>query len=274
MADDTKRKRSCQKFTDPGESKRRRKLLEASRAQNRIRIGDQSGRWRNLREKLKLRTDAELAAVLLDRYEHSEENILPKHPTFIRSTSTLGPSTPVLSEISAAESAGYKISEENCPSSTILSTINKLGQSTLTSTPLIHSAGPILSSSAYHTPVLSEISVAESAGETTLSGLEEVPELSIEQLLTSEDSKAVDDPRKRRRKQVLSGSFVNPLELTLDISEEETEEESYLIKDPDYSPEFKFSIMPEGMNDNIEELAFEESQFGEELLKKEITALR
>ncbi|KAG6936553.1 hypothetical protein G0U57_012318 [Chelydra serpentina] len=56
----------------PSEKKRRRKSLERKRAQSRICIREQIGRWMSLRERLNVFSHAEVAKFLLDLYDNYE----------------------------------------------------------------------------------------------------------------------------------------------------------------------------------------------------------
>ncbi|KAL3888117.1 hypothetical protein ACJMK2_000497, partial [Sinanodonta woodiana] len=131
------------------------------------------------------------------------------------------------------------------------------------------------------TPSVSEVSLIDSGSEPHVSGVEMMGtdsstfEDNGQPLQVSNTNPVLICFRKRElaqrrfnragrtvEKKQLSDSFVDPFNLTIDVSEATDGDES----DPEYEPSFNITaVLPDEVNDAVEEMAYEEVEFGMEL---------
>ncbi|XP_060591591.1 uncharacterized protein LOC132746454 [Ruditapes philippinarum] len=217
-----KRKR---KLTDT-ERKRRKIKRNIQFHKSRVYLGTEQIRWAELKKEKNLKTDREVATLLIDNYKRTESQqqmvIMPTQP--------------------------------------------RLLQLQKSSTPASMKDLPI---SEVKTPSVSEVSGPESEREQhhELSGFEELRHSEDSNGKVSSGPSGVQQTISKAGRQTgvkkLSDSFIDPFNLTIDITTVEEEEES---DDPDYEPSFTIeAVLPRNIDEAAEDVAYEEAEFGFEI---------
>ncbi|CAG2236263.1 unnamed protein product [Mytilus edulis] len=245
--------------------KRRRTAVNAKCNKNRIYLGSQYDRWSELKCALRLQSHAEVAKILLDRYEFHTQTDQGNPNTIDANTISEKPTNPV-TNINDVNTAVEKptspaptcsaMSEETSSANTLLTT----------STP-----GPLQSKLQQHSVHLSDVSEISSSErehesryveETQMSGIEEI-------------SRKTDSLWKSAQ-----SSFVNPFDLTITISEGNYEDDDDNFSDEDYEPSFDATyrqdhgVESESENEGFEDESADPSDQQEEDLGPSIKKIR
>ncbi|KAL4223832.1 hypothetical protein ACF0H5_017297 [Mactra antiquata] len=146
------------------------------------------------------------------------------------------------------------------------------------STPISMTLNKVIDS----TPSISEISEVESERERPMSGMEEIYSSSEEVIIEDpEISKKILEPKvqltsagRQVISKALTDSFVDPFNLSIELSEENDESgEEGLESDDDYEPRILLTaVLPDEVNNAANEVSFEEIEFNlEEEVEEEET---
>ncbi|XP_060553610.1 uncharacterized protein LOC132714715, partial [Ruditapes philippinarum] len=234
------------------EKKRRKRERGRKEQKTRIVIGNQYERWRRFKKEKGLLTDRAVAQHLLDKYEHSLD----------------------LASIPVA----------GC-SKMITKYVQEAGPSKVTSTPMHAESG------AARTPSVSEVSSRESSDreKEDISGVEVIVAFQEQQLpkvkvtsagdaklktlrgLQTSKGQAVSSAGRKVTKKQLTDSFIDPFNLSIEISDEKDSEDEDENIDEDYQPSFCLTaVLPREVTVLADDVAFEEVEFNLEADDEEL----
>ncbi|XP_070554570.1 uncharacterized protein [Ptychodera flava] len=227
--------------------KRRVQMQNMLTTRHKVYIGRYIEQWKDLLEETGL-SNPDLAGLLINSYHKHREKASAALPVADAgpSTSMLQLSDPALPpEISSQPSAlsDHRTHWKNKPT---------------TSTPAVHQVTGILSEMSEVSSILSD------QGDVVMSGVEELP--SKKSYLTENDEMASTRPTRKRK--TLSESFINPFDLSIDVTIDYDEDEAADLfdhEDPDYEPmepSVNFTLLPHGIN--LEDLQSDNSDIDDD----------